>query len=58
LCSNPHDQVILIHQPGSVSSELPGLNLIINNYFGLISTNKIGPYEVMLYFKNSESLCK
>jgi len=58
LCSNPHDQVILIHQAGSVSSELPGLNLIINNYFGLVSTNKIGPYAVMLYHKNSDAPCK
>ena len=57
-CSNPHDQVILIHQAGSVSSELPGLNLIINNYYDLVSTNKVGPYEVMLYIKKSSFSCK
>lgn len=58
LCSNPHDQVILIHQTGSVSSELPGLNLIIANYFDLVSTNKVGPYEVMLYVRKSNLPCK
>ncbi len=58
LCSNPHNQVILIHQTGSVSSELPGLNLIITNYFGLVSTNKVGPYEVMLYVRKSNLACK
>ena len=58
LCSNHHNQVILIHQTGSVSLELPGLNLIITNYFGLVSTNKVGPYEVMLYVRKSNLPCK
>ena len=58
LCSNPHDQVILIHQPGSVSSELPALNLIFNNYFYLESTKKIGPYELLFYIKKPDLACK
>lgn len=58
LCSNPQDQVILIHQPGSVSSELPELNLIFNSYFYLESIKKNGPYELMLYIKKPHVACK
>ena len=58
LCSTPHDRVILIHHLGSVSSELPSLNIIINNFFHSVSTTNIGQYQVVLYVKNTNTLCK
>jgi hypothetical protein len=57
ICSSPHNQVVLIHQPGSVSSELPNINSLITNYFDLVSTNKIRAYEVLLYVKKSDAPC-
>ena len=57
LCSTPQSKVILIHQLGSVSSELPNINSLIINYFNLDSSINIGSYEVLLYSKNSKSTC-
>jgi hypothetical protein len=57
LCSTPHNKVILIHQLGSVSSELPNINSLINDYFYLDSSSNIGSYEVLLYVRNSKSTC-
>lgn len=57
LCANANNQVILIHQLGSVSGEFSKFEIIFRNHLELISLNKIDSYEVFLYRKNLSMLC-
>jgi hypothetical protein len=57
LCANLDNQVILIYQPGAISSEISVFEIIFEKYLDLISLDKIDSYEVFLYRKKSSIPC-